>query len=113
LKKGVVYGAKEFAEMSKGSVASLAVDLAGVAWEAAESADTRCWGLLPDKIQVLRIELPAGEHALDLIPVLASRPAPRGGTRCRITIVDGRNTYVLATFPDDRLVGEVLINSPL
>ena len=31
-----------------------------MAWEASEAADTRCWGLLPDKIQVLRIELPAG-----------------------------------------------------
>ena len=30
--------------------------------ELPEAADTRCWGLLPDKIQVLRIELPAGRH---------------------------------------------------
>jgi len=42
----------------------LAVDLAGVAWEATESADTRCWGLLPDQIQVLRVELPAGRHEI-------------------------------------------------
>ena len=42
------------------------LNAAGVVWEATESADTRCWGLLPEKIQVLRIELPAGQHQLSL-----------------------------------------------
>jgi hypothetical protein len=111
LKKGVMYGAKEIAEVSKGSVASLAVDLAGVAWEATESADTRCWGLLPDKIQVLRVELPAGEHDLQLMPVVARSTVPNAAVRRRIPIADGRNTYLLATFPDDQLVGDLLINA--
>ena len=44
---------------------SVALDIAGIAWEATEAADTRCWGLLPEKIQVLRIELPAGRHQYD------------------------------------------------
>ena len=48
------------------------LDVAGVVWEATESADTRCWGLLPDKIQVLRLELPAGTHQLALQPVSAN-----------------------------------------
>ena len=62
LKKGLIYGGKEMTGMSKGSFTGLAVDLAGIAWEATENADTRSWGLLPDKIQVLRVELPAEEH---------------------------------------------------
>ena len=46
VKKGIVYGGKEMTGIEKGSLPGLAVDLAGVAWEATESADTRCWGLL-------------------------------------------------------------------
>ena len=108
LKKGVVYGAKELTELSKGSLAAFALDAAGVAWEATESADTRCWGLLPDKIQVLRIELTAGIHDLGLQPIVG-KPRERTVTvRRQVSIVDGRNTYVLATFPDRELVGEVL-----
>src|SRR5262249_39356305 len=61
VKKGIIYGAKEATGSDKTQIASLALNVAGVAWEATESADTRCWGLLPDKIQVLRLELPAGD----------------------------------------------------
>ncbi|MBY0456426.1 MAG: hypothetical protein K2V38_03755, partial [Gemmataceae bacterium] len=66
VKKGIIYGTKEAIGSDKTQLSSLALNAAGVAWEATESADTRCWGLLPDKIQVLRLELPAGEHALSL-----------------------------------------------
>ena len=111
LKKGVVYGAKEAADLSKGSFAAVAVDLAGVAWEATESADTRCWGLLPDKIQVLRVELPAGKHDVDLLPIPNSgRPNMAHRVRETVSIADGRNTYMLATFPDQRLVGKVVVS---
>jgi hypothetical protein len=110
LKKGVIYGAKQAAEISKGSAPGLALDLVGVAWEATESADTRCWGLLPEKIQVLRVELPAGEHRLRLQPVLGGTIAKSAGCERSVRIDDGRNTYVLATFPDAHLVGEVLVS---
>lgn len=107
VKKGIVYGAKEATDMVKGSPLSLAVDLAGVAWEATESADTRCWGLLPDRIQVLRVELAAGAHELRLAPV--ARGVQGGATPpTKIEIGDGDNTYVLATFPGDHVVGRVL-----
>jgi hypothetical protein len=112
LKKGVVYGAKEVADMGRGSLPAVALDLAGVAWEATESADTRCWGLLPDKIQVLRVELPAGQHDLQLLPVIHSTLARDAQVGRRVAIADGRNTYVLATFPDRQLVGEVLVSQP-
>jgi hypothetical protein len=108
LKKGAVYGAKEVAGMNRGSLESLALDLAGVAWEATESADTRCWGLLPDRIQVLRVELPTGVHEIALRPLdLGLHPVGVPAAR-RVTIADGRNTYLLATFPNTRLVGQIL-----
>jgi hypothetical protein len=112
LKKGVVYGAKEMAEMSKGSVPGLALDLAGVVWEATESADTRCWGLLPDKVQVLRIELPAGEHEVRLAALRTDGLESQAASRQIVTVADGRNTYLLAAFPAAHLVGHVLVSQP-
>jgi hypothetical protein len=86
------------------------VTLAGIAWEATETADTRCWGLLPDKIQVLRLELPAGDHTLRLQP--AASFGPYGSPELvPVNVPKGRNTYVLANFPDARLVGTVVTSS--
>ena len=109
IKKGAVYATKEFANINH-PAAELAMDLAGVAWEATESADTRCWGLLPDQIQVLRLELPAGEHQLSLTPHDA-RGSFGNTAQHTILVEDGRNTYVMACFPDDKLVGQVLVSS--
>lgn len=112
VKKSVIYGVKEATGTERNSAANLALDLAGVAWEATESADTRCWGMLPDKIQVLRIELPAGARQVALQPLGASGyPLGRPVTQ-NVTIVDGRNTYLLANFPSAALVGKVLTNTP-
>jgi hypothetical protein len=112
LKKGVVYAAKEVSDVTKGTVASTAIDLAAVAWEATESADTRCWGLLPDRIEVHRVELPVGTHTIGLVPIHAGGPHVGLATQEIIEIRDGRNTYVLAHFPIDRLVGQVLVSQP-
>lgn len=111
VKKGAVYATKDAANIDD-PLASFALDAAGVLWEASESADTRCWGLLPDRIQVLRLELPAGEHVVKLRP--ASRNAPIGAEASHtVGIDDGRNTYLMANFPEDRLVGQILVsNSP-
>lgn len=111
LKKGVVYGAKQVSDVTKGSAVGLAVDLAGVAWEATESADTRCWGLLPDKIQVLRVELPEGQHRVDLMPVSGHGSLGQVSS-VQVPITDGRNTYLLANFPGPMLVGQVLVGGP-
>ncbi|MDA1164449.1 MAG: hypothetical protein O3B13_15255, partial [Planctomycetota bacterium] len=67
VKKGAIYATKAAANIDD-PLASFAMDAVGVAWEASESADTRCWGLLPDRIQVTRLELPAGEHVVKLTP---------------------------------------------
>ena len=108
VKKGAVYATKDAANIDD-PLASFALDAAGVLWEASESADTRCWGLLPDRIQVLRLELPAGEHVVRLKP--ASRNAPIGAEASHtVGIDDGRNTYLMANFPEDRLVGQILVS---
>jgi uncharacterized lipoprotein YehR (DUF1307 family) len=107
IKKGILYTVEELADVQKGSLTSLAVVAAGVAWEASESADTRCWGLLPDTIQVLRVELPAGEHRVHL------RPSQRQGdfgtpAETTVTIREGRHTYLLGNLPTSQFVGQIL-----
>lgn len=108
IKKGAVYAAKDQFNANS-DIASLAFDAAGVLWEASESADTRSWGLLPREIQVLRIELPAGEHQLALEPITAATPV---GTKvpCDVRVVNGKNTYVLSYWPDLQPIGRVLVS---
>ncbi len=108
VKKGAIYATKEAAQVDNPLV-SLALDGVGVAWEATENADTRCWGLLPDKIQVLRVELPVGTHDVSLTPG-ADRASIGPAVAQKVTITDGSNTYLMATFPDSHLVGEVLVS---
>ncbi|HEX3871663.1 MAG TPA: hypothetical protein VHV77_14570 [Pirellulales bacterium] len=112
VKKGVILGAKEISRMDKYSLPAVALDIAGVAWEATESADTRCWGLLPDKIQVLRLELPAGQHQLTFQSLGGGGYALGRPSSQTVTIENGRNTYVLGNFPYGNLVGQMLVNTP-
>lgn len=107
LKKAAVYAAKEATGANTNPGVDIALTLAGIAWEATEAPDTRCWSLLPDKIQVLRIEVPAGNHDLTLTP--ADRAGRFGySAASTVTVREGRNTSVLVNFPDSHLVGEVL-----
>lgn len=111
VKKAMVLGAKEALGANQTTMTSVALDIAGIAWEATEAADTRCWGLLPETIQVARIELRAGRHQIGLQPL--SRWGFSGPIEEQtVTIDDGRNTYLLANFPDSRLVGKLVTNSP-
>ena len=110
VKKGIIYGIEEVTDVQKGSLTSLAVMAAGVAWEASEQADLRCWGLLPDTIQVFRVELPAGEHTVTL------RPSQRHGdfgtpASTKVRIYDGRHTYLLGNLPTSQFVGKLLTSS--
>jgi hypothetical protein len=106
-KKGIIYATKEGVDAGSWSAASLALNVVGVAWEATETADLRCWGLLPDRIQVYRVALPAGEHSLNLQPADGSGTWGQPASRT-ITIPEGRNVYVLGQFPDGKLIGELL-----
>jgi hypothetical protein len=108
VKKGIIYTAKEASKMEKNSWSSVALDVAGVVWEATESADTRCWGLLPEKIQVLRLELPAGTHQIGLIASASDGQYLGGLESVQVHVDEGRNTYVLANFPTTRLAGQVV-----
>lgn len=110
VKKGTLYAVKDAADVNPWI--SLAMDLGGIAWEASEAADTRCWGLLPEKIQVRRIELPEGEHELSLQALERSGRAFGKTYKKTVHIRRGSNTYVLANFPDERLIGQIQ-SSPL
>jgi hypothetical protein len=107
LKKAAVYSTKS--QLDTNPWVGLAFDAAGVMWEATESADTRCWALLPDRIQVLRLELPAGEHRVTLRPARL-RYAVGPEVPVAVPIEDGRNTYVLACFPGPHAAGHVLVS---
>lgn len=110
IKKAAVYAVKDNVAAQRNPVADIALTLAGVAWEATEAPDTRCWGLLPDEIQVLRIELPAGEHLVGVTPC-SSYAAIGHGEQTSVRIAEGRNTYVLANVPDTRLIGRLLVSN--
>lgn len=106
VKKAAVYAAKDALAVNDG-LTNLAFDAAGVVWEATENADTRCWGLLPETIQVVRLELPAGTHRLTLRPARRGQPIGAAHTTA-VAVLNGQNTYVLASFPTQKLVGQIL-----
>jgi hypothetical protein len=111
VKKGTIYSVKQGLGMRDG-LPSLALDVAGIAWEATENADTRCWSLLPDRIQTMRLELPVGTHTLLLRPLdRQGRPMSQSVPQS-VTVADGRNTYLLVQATDAGLVGRPLTNSP-
>lgn len=106
VKKATIYGAKSVLDVNS-PWTELAFDAAGVVWEATETADTRSWGLLPESIQVARLELPAGMQTIALRPTGAGR-AIGPSNYCQILVEDGRNSYMLAYFPNHQLVGQIL-----
>jgi len=122
LKKGVLYGTKEAVDANPW--VGLAMDVGGMIWEAMETADTRCWNLLPAEIQVTRLEVPAGEHRLTLQPLsrvyslsqrgytLSDSSARTGSAQSKTIVVEpGCNTYVLANFPGDELAGKIVVSN--
>lgn len=109
IKKATIVAAKDTMGKRDG-LTSLGMDIVGVAWEATEAADTRCWGLLPRDIQLLRVEAPAGEHVLNLSPLGNGRPIGPSQTTS-VHVVDGQNSYVIAWFPDARCVSQITTSS--
>ena len=122
LKKAALYVTKEAVDAN--TWVGLAMDVGGMIWESMETADTRCWNLLPTEIQVTRLEVPSGEHRLTLQPMsrvysmarrgyMVSEASVRTGNSqsTSIKVAPGRNTYVLANFPGDDLVGEIVVNN--
>jgi len=109
IKKGAIYAAKEQLGAESNPFADIALTLGGIAWEASEAADTRCWGLLPEKIQVLRIEAAIGTRSLKL-QAADAHGAYGAPETVDVEVHEQRNTYVLANFPDGQLVGQVLVS---
>jgi hypothetical protein len=111
LKKGIIVAGKSASGADKDSgndLTSLLYTAAGVAWEAAEQADLRCWSLLPGSIQVYRIDLPVGAHQLDLRGEFQGRTvSSRFGAA--VPIRDGQSTFAIATLPDRQADGRVFV----
>ena len=112
LKKGTVHTASE-ALQAQGAL-QLALLVAGAAWEATEQADTRHWALLPDEVQALRLELPAGTHHVGLRAAtgLSSSSTSTPQATQTVEIGDGGNTYLLACFPSSQMVGNIVAYRP-
>lgn len=105
VKKATVVAAKN--TMDVDPLVSLAMDAAGVAWEAVEAPDTRSWTLLPANVQVMRIELPAGRHQITLQP--RTNYAAKAA-QADVEIIDAHNTYMLGVFPDGELTGRLTVS---
>ncbi|TXT32923.1 MAG: hypothetical protein FD138_2005, partial [Planctomycetota bacterium] len=54
--------------------------------------------------------LPAGRHQLALQPASATGQPLGRLEQTTLEIFDGRNTYTLANFPGESLVGQMLVN---
>jgi hypothetical protein len=93
-----------------GSLPAVAVDLAGIAWQASERADTRSWSLLPDTIQVARLELPAGDQAIAIEPLDHKGGRIGRSVSVPVTVRDGRDTFVFVQSPDAGIVGTPLVS---
>lgn len=86
-----------------GGLGTLFQVAATTAWTASENADTRCWGLLPREIQVLRAELPVGDHALRFAPVGSDGFSIGNETATTVRIHNGRNTYLIIVAPAEHV----------
>lgn len=106
VKKSVVVATKSQLNVQN-ELLSTAYNLAGVVWEATEQADLRCWSLLPGQIQILRLDLPIGDHELVMYPTLYGQLTRTEPLRCQVQIVDGRATFALGSLLDAQQSGAV------
>ncbi len=123
MKKIALYGVKSAVDTDN-VWAHLLLEVGAMAWQSSETADTRCWNLLPAEIQVVRLEVPAGDHKITLQPtdrifstaaagyISTQDSAPFGQEYSRtISVEDGRNTYVLANFPGAHMIGKIVASN--
>ncbi|MCA9060028.1 MAG: hypothetical protein KDA85_16085, partial [Planctomycetaceae bacterium] len=107
VKKGTVYVLKETQQVVRNSFVDLAINIAGIMWEATERPDTRAWRMLPARIDLSSVELPQGTWNAEL-----RTDASMGGTSAYhlpVHIQDGRNTLVICFIPDGKLAGNLLV----
>ena len=97
VKKGAVYAAKDQLALSNDSGADVLLTLGGIAWEALEKPDLRHVRLLPERIDVLQMQLPEGQHQIELqASALGATPKYQTAT---VNIDNGRNTFLLCFRP--------------
>jgi hypothetical protein len=106
-KKGAVYVLKETQKIHRNSLVDLGINVAGVAWEALEKADTRSWRMLPARIDVACVELPEGEWKTQL--QISGAFSASGPQTVPVWIENGRNTFVICLIPEQRMTGHVLV----
>ncbi len=87
----------------EGAAGSLVHFAAATAWSATEHADTRCWGLLPREIQVLRAEICVGVHDVQLSAMNSMGHEFGTAAKRRVSIVDGQNTYLVVVAPAEKV----------
>jgi hypothetical protein len=75
--------------------------IANLLWTSAERADTRSWSSLPAQIQVARLPLAAGVHAVRFGP----------GMSAEVRIQPGRDAYAVVIRPDPARPGAVLVDA--
>lgn len=107
LKKGAVYVLKETQKIHRNSLVDFGINVAGVAWEAMEKADTRSWRLLPARIDIARTELPEGDWSTVLR--LDAGSASRSTQTVPVHIQNGRNTTIVVLIPERSLTGNILV----
>ena len=83
----------------EGTAGSLFPFATASAWSGNEKADIRCWSLLPREIQVLRTELPAGNHDVQIIPLGFTNAMLSNGVQETVSIRDGKNHYLIVMAP--------------
>jgi hypothetical protein len=104
LAAGAEIGTTIAAEQSMGGWAGVAGLGAGTGLNlgltATERADTRSWSSLPAQVQVARLEVPEGEHTIEL----------GTGASARIAVKKGYGSYVLVLRPDLGKPGLILVD---
>lgn len=78
---------------------SLLVDVGVAIWSGTEQADLRSWSLLPARLQALRVELPPGEHTVELRAGGPGGQAVGPATQLRVRVQQGYNTYLVGLVP--------------
>ncbi len=107
VKKASVYAAKDHLSVSNDSGVDLLMNLGGIAWEAMEKPDTRHINLLPERIDVLQVELPDGVHTLNLNASLPGT-APRSATsQTTVSVENGKNTFIVCFRTGDRITSVI------
>lgn len=106
VKKGTIYAAKEVGQVN--NWVNLAMDVGGIVWEATESADVRCWGLLPAKIQAASFEAPVGKHTIALFPCNRQGNDIGVSLSATIDVSANQNTYVLVNYPNREPIGKIV-----